>query len=152
MRNFFKSRTIQAALIGAVVFIAGWFVTTNRDGLGSVNQHGVINTVGQVGNNNLNIQQGVEPSIELRKMRSINVKTERGFEHSYILTLSNPSNADVKIAARASRDAGFKLIEFKYDTKYLVVNNGKSLLDLDAWVLTDTEISEDQIEFVIIQK
>ncbi len=112
-----------------------------------------INTVNQIGNNNLTVNENApKPELIIRKIKSLNTKVEGGYKHIYILTLSNPSNADINIAASASKNVDFKLLDFEYDTKYLVSDNGKMLTDLDAWVLTDKEISQTDINFVVSDK
>lgn len=112
-----------------------------------------INTLNQNGSNSITVNEiAPKPEIEIRKIKSINTKTENGYLHTYVLTLSNPANVDVNIAASAAKNISFKLLDFGYQTDSLVLDKGKTMTDLDAWVLTDKEVTETDISFVLLEK
>jgi len=144
---------IGSAVVAGLIlnFLSG--IGKSAPGLTVDSSPNSINTLNQNGSNSITVNElAPKPEIEIRKIKSINTKTENGYLHTYILTLSNPANEDVNIAASAAKNINFKLLDFGYQTDSLVLDKGKTLTDLDAWVLTDKEVTETDIGFVLLEK
>ena len=144
---------IGSAVVASLVLYFVFGIGKSDPDLRVNNSLNSINTLNQNGSNSITINElASKPEIEIRKIESINIKTASGYRHTYILTLSNPANIDISIAASAAKNANFKLLDFGHQTHSLVLDKGKALQDIDAWVLTDKEIVEADIGFVLLEK
>jgi hypothetical protein len=93
MKNFFKSRTVQAAIVTGTVSIIILIATrlypdTNAGSIEVKNFSGSINTIGQTGGVNI-VNNDSPETIIFASPRSLNIDANVGYRQVYDLCISN---------------------------------------------------------------
>ena len=152
--NVFTKNKLVVIIIVLVGLISGIYTLwpNNQEGSLEVNNSpNSINTVNQVGDNKISVEgQILNPGIVSQIPKTLNVSIENGYQQTYRVTISNPSNEQFGLGILEGKK-DFEIKKFNFNLEYIVVDKGATVHDYKVVVVTDKIVSEEDLKFVILE-
>ncbi len=155
MQNFFKNQwvigiggTVIASLVGYYIFGIGKSSPT----LKVIDSPNSINTVGQIGNNTINVNKNIPPKIIKQIVNALNVQQDNLYNQTFQLFILNPSNDQLDVLVKVLPSA-VKIVSSQLIPQGpALMGNGQSSSAYFVSFNTDAKITVDEIEFIVATK